>query len=866
MRNRYIGCLLLFLLCFCFYLFHIIYIEAKSNAIDALNSRQMIHAKQAQVEIETFFNNIVKFLTELSKSEHIIDLTYQGKKDLDLALVLKPEGIKAITRVDNSGKILHTTPFNKEAIGKNISNQKHVLKILETHKAVVSDVFMAVQGYRAVALHVPVFDENEFKGTLGVLIDFISISKRFLQGIKIGETGYAWMINQEGIELYCPVPGHMGNSVFENTKEFPTIISMAKKMVRGEHGITTYNYNQIKDQQSETIKKHAVYLPINIADNFWTIVVASTEIEILAALVSFKNKLIIVVGLLLLCSGIFSYYLSKAWGIVKEEKERKNVEKELRLSNQRYQALFHDSPAPLWEEDFSELHNYLKQLEKNGVQNIREYLDAHPTEVETCAQKVKVLDVNKATIKLHKAKNKKDLLGNLNNIFTEISFDIFKEEIIALSEGQTEFESEGEVKTITGEVKYIFLKLVINKERQKPNIALLSTIDITDRKKAEDELRQAHKMESIGTLAGGVAHDFNNILYMIIGNAELALDNLPKWNPVHNHVEKIKSASIRAAGIVRQLLNFSRKTDQEFKAINAVAVIDDGIKFIRSSIPTTVDIKKQLPEEEITIFGDPILINQVLINICTNASQSMEETGGVLEICVEKAIIEKESQIHHELQNGQYLKISIKDSGTGIPENVIDRIFDPYFTTKEMGKGSGMGLSIVHGIVKNHNGKVYVESHSGMGTQFILFFPVIDETPVVQMEKTDKTPYGKEYILLIDDEIEITEMNKRALNKIGYQVKISNNPINALELFRSNPDMFDLIITDMTMPQMNGAILSKKLKEIRSDIPVIICTGHSSLIDDEKADQLNIEGYLMKPVSMSEMANTIRSVLDKNPN
>jgi two-component system, cell cycle sensor histidine kinase and response regulator CckA len=339
MKHKYLFGFLLFALGFCFYLLHIIYAEAKDKAIAELNSRQMIHAKQAQDGIETFFSNIITFLIKLSESGHVVDFDEQGKRELDFVLTIKPEAIKAMTRVDASGKITYTVPLNRAVIGRDISDQKHVQQIFKTHKPVVSDVFMAVQGYRAIALHVPVFRGTEFRGTLAVLIDFLSISKRFLQGIRIGETGYAWMTSREGTELYCPIEGHAGNSVFKNCKDFPTILSMANEMVKGGQGVTTYLFDRVKDKRVKTVKKHAVYLPIKIVDSFWTIVVSSSEDEVLSDLVSFKNKFFFVIGLLLVCSGFFLFYSMKAWGIVRAETERKKVEDALRESEEKYRLL-----------------------------------------------------------------------------------------------------------------------------------------------------------------------------------------------------------------------------------------------------------------------------------------------------------------------------------------------------------------------------------------------------------------------------------------------------------------------------------------------------------------------------------------------
>jgi len=383
-----------------------------------------------------------------------------------------------------------------------------------------------------------------------------------------------------------------------------------------------------------------------------------------------------------------------------------------------------------------------------------------------------------------------------------------------------------------------------------------------ERKRLEEQLHQSRKMESIGTLAGGVAHDFNNLLHVITGNAELALEDISQSNPAYDPLVEINSASSRAASIVKQLLKFSRKIDQALKPIDAIAVIKNALKFLRSAIPTTIEIRMQLPDTDVTVLADSTQINQLLMNLCNNAAQEMEQTGGILEIIVEKVHLGNEAiDSYSDLTEGDYLKIAVRDTGPGIDTEIIDRIFDPYFTTREVGKGSGMGLSIVHGIVKSHNGAITVDSQPGQGATFTMLFPVVTEEPVMKAKELDEITLGNEMILFVDDDESIVRMTQKLLERLGYRVETRPNPIEALELFQSKSHEFDLVITDMTMPQMSGVILSEKLKGIRADIPVIICTGYSSLIDEEKAKGLGIDGFVMKPIIKKVIAKTIREVI-----
>jgi len=388
--------------------------------------------------------------------------------------------------------------------------------------------------------------------------------------------------------------------------------------------------------------------------------------------------------------------------------------------------------------------------------------------------------------------------------------------------------------------------------------------DITEMKNMEETLRQAQKMESIGTLTGGIAHDFNNILGIILGNTELALDDVPEWNPAHSNLEEIKTASLRAKNIVRQLLSFNRKVEQKMQSIEIARVIKGALKFLRSTIPTTIDVKQDIKVTDEIIFADPTQINQIMMNICINASHAMEETGGTFKVSVEKVILDDNSAKNYpELNPGEHINIRVSDTGPGIDPDIIDRIFDPYFTTKGVGKGSGMGLSVVHGIVKNHNGAITVNSNPGKGTTFNILFPMANEKSKGGKKSTKEPLCGNETILFVDDERSIVKLIKKMLERLGYMVETKMNPVEALDLFKSKPDRFDLVITDMTMPQMTGVKLSEKLMGIRTDIPVIICTGHSAIVDEEKAKELGLAAYIMKPINMLELSQTIRKVLDR---
>ncbi|MDF1592204.1 MAG: PAS domain S-box protein [Desulfobacterales bacterium] len=382
--------------------------------------------------------------------------------------------------------------------------------------------------------------------------------------------------------------------------------------------------------------------------------------------------------------------------------------------------------------------------------------------------------------------------------------------------------------------------------------------DLTESKLLQSQLQQAQKMEAVATLAGGVAHDFNNILGIIVGNTELAMEDIPQWGPAHQNMAEIIKACLRARDVVRQILAFSRRTEYEMKPVQITPIIEDAIKLIRASIPSTIDIRLNLNCDKAVILADPTQINQILINLCTNAAYAMKAKGGVLRVDLE----EQTDPDPHMLTPGRYVRLSVSDTGHGIPSWDRDRIFDPYFTTKAVGEGSGMGLAVVHGIVKNHGGAVTVDSRLQEGTTFHVFFPIIEAAPEPEVKKTEPIPGGTERILFVDDEKAIVDTTATMLGRLGYKVDAKMSSRVALEAFRANPNGFDIVITDQTMPDITGVELTRELLKIRPDIPVILCSGYSETINAENAQAMGVEKFLMKPIVMSEIAEIIRTALN----
>jgi signal transduction histidine kinase len=385
-----------------------------------------------------------------------------------------------------------------------------------------------------------------------------------------------------------------------------------------------------------------------------------------------------------------------------------------------------------------------------------------------------------------------------------------------------------------------------------------------EKKSLEKQLQHSQKMETIGTLAGGIAHDFNNMLGIIIGSAELALESMESNDQVGKYLNKILTASGRAEEMVNRLLSFSRLADSEKKPVNFMNILDESLKLLRSSLPTNIEIRKDLPDKTYSIMANSTQMNQIIINLCNNAAHAMDKCGGVLDLSLDNVTLDEEQTFFGNLAPGNYVKLSVHDNGHGIDPQIIERIFDPYFTTKEPGKGTGMGLAMVHGIVKNHGGCIKVSSEVGKGTQFDVLFPIID-ADVFDVSTTFKaiSPKGKESILFVDDEELITDTMRLIMEQLGYRVTAFCESKKALHEFSLKPSNYDLVITDMIMPEMTGDVLVKKIRAIRSDIPIIISTGYNEKIDTDKAMELGIREIMVKPVRMNILAKTIRKVLDE---
>ena len=687
--------------------FYSVYKEVKNKTITEFNVQQMLLAKQAAKIIEKHFTYYFQDIAYLSKTNEIAAFNENGKKLMDLFYNNSLDEIRAITRVDKNGRIIYTAPFNQKAIGADISYQKHNRLIMETHQPVVSDVFTAVQGYPAVACLVPVFTDEEYQGALTLLISFDALAKEFLENIKIGKGGYAWVISQKGRVLYCPVPGHAGKSVIELHGKSASFVSMVRKMLNQKTGTATYTDNKIT--------KHAAYYPLQLGGTFWAIAVATPEKEVLATMTGFKNRSSLIAILLTLVVSVYSYYIMRASAIVKEEIKRKQTEERLRIS---------------------------------------------------------------------------------------------KEKIARLK-----------------------------------------------------------KMESIGLMAGGIAHDLNNILSGIVSYPDLILMELPNDSPLREHVTAIQKSGLRAADIVSDLLTVARGVAVNKKplSINTMAAeyLASPEHHKLEKMYPDINFKVQLDSDLFNIDASSSHIKKTLMNLVINASQAIVG-GGNVNIAVSNRYLEGPLKLYADIRKGHYVRLAVSDDGGGISPADLEKIFEPFYTKKTMGRtGTGLGLTVVWNTILDHNGYINVNSDNG-GTTFELYFPATDkELTVTEKDISIKDLRGSgEKILVVDDEKNQREIACALLARLGYAAESVSSGDAAIK--RIQTTAFDLIVLDMIMPNgMNGLETYQRIINIHPGQKAIIASGYAETDNIKTTQQLGAGEYIKKPYTIEKIGLAIKKALSQ---
>jgi signal transduction histidine kinase len=694
MKNRTWIFLLLGWMGICMYLVYVIYADIRQKTIDEYNQRQMIHAEQAKQGIENFFVHWITYLSSFSDNEHIVALDEKGKDEIEFIYKINRPEVSAVTRLDAGGTIIHTIPFDKELIGKNISNQKHIREILQKQKFVVSDVFRTLQGYDAIALHIPVFQGKYFYGTLGVLINVGIISKEFLENIHLGKTGYAWMTSRDGIELHCPIPGHVGNSVYENCKNFPSIIRMADRMLKGEKGITSYEYDQIRDQKTITIKKHAVFLPIRVGNAFWSIVVASSEDDVLSGIENFGEKLSAVIGLLFLGCFICLYFGMRVQNFLRLAEER-------RKSENRFHSLFYAMLEGL------ALHKIIYNSKGEAIDYI-------------------ILDVNPA-FESHTGISRKTVVGGkASEVYgseTPPYLDIYAQ--VAATKKPANFEVYFEP------LQKHFNISVFSTEKEH-----FATVfeNITGRKQAEKAIRKLNEEledrvrirtaqleaanKELESFSYSVSHDLRAPLRGIDGwsqaLAEDCGDQLDEQGKIY--LDRIREEARRMSNLIEDMLKLSRLTRSEIK-ISSV-----NLSELARTIADSLQEADTNRKVEVMIFPDLIadadegMMSIVLTNLLGNA---WKFTGKIPNPIIQFGRLESEdSRIRTEDAGRQVF--FVKDNGAGFDMKYAGKLFGTFQRMHKSREfpGTGIGLATVQRIIHRHGGRIWAEAWVNQGATF----------------------------------------------------------------------------------------------------------------------------------------------------
>ena len=817
-------------------IFYLPWQAMRHATLDQFNNQQKLLAGQAAKGIENFFLQYEIRMEVLAGDYSVITLDDIGKKELDDFYRLNQREISAITRISASGIIEYTAPYNSSLIGMDVSGQEHNRLIMKQHRKIVSTVFTAVQGYKAVACSVPVFNGPEYVGCLTVLIPFQQLAEKFVADIRIGEQGYAWMISREGIELYCPVPGHTGRTVVENSSDFPTVMEMADEMMAGKEGQTVYSYNFIKDTEVVTVEKEAVYFPVKLSGNHWSIVVATPTKQALAHLNSFIRLWWGLFGLLCGCFFFYTLFLVRGWLKQQEEMNRQQLEKKA-LDNERFLRLFiNHTRLPI---GIIHLDGKVEFL-NTSLQQIYGYTMEDISTVDDWFR-----NVYKDTRK------RSEIVEQWKNRMAE-----------TIKSGASTSKIARTVTCKDGTEREVVFDYTLIEDR-----VVITLNDVTEAnrvQRAEHELRhrqaQAKKMEAIGLMAGGVAHDLNNILSGIVSYPELLLMQLPPESDLREPLEVIQQSGERAAAVVADLLTVARGV----AAARDIITLNDLVEEYLHS-PEFKKVKRKgvefhtiLDPELLNIKGSAVHLRKCLMNLVTNAVEAIEE-GGRVTVSTSNLFQLKDEA---DFKAGSYVILTIADNGSGIAPEDLEHIFEPFYTKKVMGlSGTGLGLSIVWNTLDDHGGTVRVKS-SHQGTIFELFLPATVEKMEDNGQVMDVNSFrgSGQFILVVDDEKNQRDIATRMLSELGYQVKSVSSGEEAIRFVRKQP--VDLLLLDMIMGSgINGCTTYQQILEIYPNQKAVVATGFAHSEDVTRTLAMGAASFIKKPYSLTELSRELAVAL-----
>ena len=699
--------------------------------------------------------------------------------------------------VDTKG-IVRVEAVDKTRVGISVAEREYI-KLARQGKAGIGRITASkATGKPILGLSAPIMSPNgRYIGcVLGVLkIDFLV---KYILSLSVGQTGYAIMLDQKGIVIAHPNPDYILKLDSLKDNELSAIV---KRMINGETGTGEYTF---RGKQ-----KIMGFTPIELTG--WSVGVIQEKGEVMALAYTNRNLILMVSGFFLLLTIWAVFFLSRTISTP--------VQKTLTTLNQAIEQATEAIFIIGLDKKVQFANPAMADIIDRPVQDIINQIpDLQNTDIINPGEIWQILEGG----------------------------DIWTGRVNGVTKNSTSFTMNLTITPVRDQAGRINCFLAIGK-------------DITRELMMEAQLRQSQKMEAIGTLASGISHDFNNILGAIFGYSELTLLHLTDKKKSEQDVKKILHAAKRARDLVNHIMTFSRQVEQQKQPIKPRHIIKEALMLLHASLPTTIEIRPAI-KSYASIMADPTQINQIVMNLCTNAGYAMREQGGILSIQLEDVELDQAfAQHHQEINPGTHVVLKISDTGAGIPPAIMDRLFDPFFTTKPHGEGTGLGLSVVHGIVKSMAGMIMVASQVGQGTTFTIYIPVNHgETPDFEKNISDDIFRGTERILLIDDEEMLIQTGKEMIDDLGYNVTGYTNSIQALEAFLTNPMAFDAVITDYTMPHMTGYDLAKNIREIRPDIPIIMCSGYMDEEMELKIKNAGITAFVKKPFMGNDMAALLR--------
>jgi PAS domain S-box-containing protein len=926
-------------------LFYLPYWSVRNKTIASFDSEQLILANQAVKGIKSFFETYTKALAYFAGQPAIIELDDSGRMLMEDFLSIHTADLTAVSRIDATGRILYTTPEVEGVIGTDISDQPHIHLTMATHQPVIGEVFTAVQGYNSIAFVYPVFDNQLYVGSIGFLIKFSQVVSQYMDQIRVADRGFAMMLSRNGVGLYCPNGEHVGRKISEYFADEPEMLRLSEKMMSGMQGSMSFTAGVLpQDADTPPVTRYAVYVPVNLpGGNFWSIVVANPENDVLATMHGFRNQWFMVTAAALCAILLLSYLLNRTLARNRQDKNRRAAEEQLVqlldftpmglvVYSKGSGELVYVNKAALefiggvlddiiGKSIFDFVHldslefflNRLSELQEGAsgqAANIKIVIpesdlvrdveisstclnfsghDSYMSIFRDVSEELKQKANQRRLVTAIEQANESVIITDqtgaveyVNPAFTEVS-GYSSDEIIGRNPGLIR-SGEHDNRfyrnlwdTITA--GKVWKGRIVNRRKNGEFFTEMATIspvrdafdvitnyvavkrDVSHEVELEGKLRQAQKMEAIGTLAGGIAHDFNNILGAILGFTDMALLQSDPDAPIHESLLHIRKGGKRAADLVQQILTFSRQSSTEKKQIALTPLIKESLQLLRASLPSTITINQELQADDALVLADATQLQQIVINLCTNAFQAMREHGGQLTIRLEELLFTECGKIL-QLKTDRCIRLIVADTGAGIEPAILERIFDPFFTTKEPGEGTGMGLSVVHGIIRDLGGEITVDSAVGSGTTFTVLLPAVESNGEDDEEVQAPLPMGTEHILVVDDEKDILTTSKMMLSHLGYKVSVNPDPAAMLQQLEKGEFECDLVVTDQTMPQLTGLEFIQGLHRLLPELPVILCTGYSDRVNGESVRKAGGVGLLMKPVELRDLAIMIRDALD----